>query len=81
MADSNAAEVAKRLIDEMHDGTAAKDLEAWAREAEITMARLLKKPMDGTKIVHAGFALHGYRQGTKECIAFNRGVRFSEREA
>jgi len=39
-----------------------------------------EEPMDGMRIVHAGFELHGYRQGTNECIAFNRGVRFCERE-
>ena len=38
---TEAREAARRLIKEQHDGTAAKDIGAWAIEAERTMARLL----------------------------------------
>lgn len=37
---SNISSVIARLLAERQDGTAAKDLEAWTREAAITMERL-----------------------------------------
>lgn len=57
---------------------------ALARQALKTLAPDRVAPattMAAKVVIEAGFQLHSYRQGTAECIAFNRGVRFTEREA
>ena len=34
--------------------------------------------IDGVlKTIADGFSLHGYRQGTKECVAFHRGIEYA----
>lgn len=41
----NAPDVSARLVRELHDGTAAKDMQAWAREASLTLQRLTAAAM------------------------------------
>jgi len=41
---SNIRDVAMRLVQEHLDGTAQKDLEQWAREAAVTLQRILDMP-------------------------------------
>lgn len=43
-----------------------------------SVAKLGEMAEEGVEgLIAAGFQMHGYRQGTKECVAFYRGFTFA----
>jgi len=54
--------------------------EFWLRAAPVAPAEPTQDAKPYHSIVEAAWVLHGYRQGTPECVAFDNGAKFGARQ-